>query len=193
MPISKDFENRLTRSLTQIADHFGTPFHLYDEQGIRETGTGLIKAFAGIHGFKEYFAVKALPNPRILQIMRSMGFGFDCSSIAELRLSRDQGASGEEIMFTSNDTSQKDFAAAEAAGGCVLNLDDISLIDKVPHMPELICFRYNPGAAAHRQQHHRQTHRGQVRRRPRAAIGRLSAGSGSRGQTFRPAHHGRLE
>jgi diaminopimelate decarboxylase len=74
-----------------------------------------------------------------------MGFGFDCSSIAELRLTRDLGASGEEIMFTSNDTSPADFAAAEAEGGCVLNLDDISLIDKVPQMPELICFRYNPG------------------------------------------------
>jgi diaminopimelate decarboxylase len=145
MPISKDFESRLARSLRSIAEHYGTPFHLYDEKGMRETGTGLIEAFAGIHGFKEYFAVKALPNPRILQIMHSMGFGFDCSSIAELRLTRDLGASGEEIMFTSNDTSPADFAAAEAEGGCVLNLDDISLIDKVPQMPELICFRYNPG------------------------------------------------
>jgi diaminopimelate decarboxylase len=145
MPISNDFANRLNRSLRRIAEHYGTPFHLYDERGIRETGAGLIKAFVHIHGFKEYFAVKALPNPRILQIMQSMGFGFDCSSIAELRLTRDLGASGEEIMFTSNDTSPADFAAAEAEGGCVLNLDDISLIDKVPQMPELICFRYNPG------------------------------------------------
>jgi diaminopimelate decarboxylase len=118
---------------------------LYDEKGIRETGDGLLKAFSRIPVFKEYFAVKALPNPRILQIMQSMGFGFDCSSVAELRLSRDLGARGEEIMFTSNDTSQADFAYAAAEGGCVLNLDDISLIDKVPQMPELICFRYNPG------------------------------------------------
>lgn len=145
MPISKDFADRLSTSLEKIAEHYGTPFHLYDEKGIRETGHGLNQAFAGIEGFKEYFAVKALPNPHIMQIMRSMGFGFDCSSIAELKLSRDLGASGEEIMFTSNDTSPADFAAAEADGGCVLNLDDISLIDKVPHMPELVCFRYNPG------------------------------------------------
>jgi diaminopimelate decarboxylase len=145
MPISKDFADRLSSSLETIADHYGTPFHLYDERGIRETGNGLNQAFAGIEGFKEYFAVKALPNPRIMQIMRSMGFGFDCSSIAELRLSRDLGATGEEIMFTSNDTSDADFAAAEAEGGSVLNLDDISLIHKVPQMPELICFRYNPG------------------------------------------------
>jgi len=145
MPISKDFASRLERSLHSIAEHYGTPFHLYDEKGIRKTGNALTKAFEGIHGFKEYFAVKALPNPRILQIMQSMGFGFDCSSIAELRLTRALGATGEEIMFTSNDTSPADFAAAEAEGGCVLNLDDISLIDKVPQMPELICFRYNPG------------------------------------------------
>ena len=145
MPISKDFASRLDRSLRSIAEHYGTPFHLYDEKGIRDTGAGLIEAFAGVHGFKEYYAVKALPNPRILQIMHSMGFGFDCSSIAELRLTRDLGATGEEIMFTSNDTSPADFAAAEAEGGCVLNLDDISLIDKVPQMPELVCFRYNPG------------------------------------------------
>ena len=145
MPISKDFAARLSSSLESIAEHYGTPFHLYDEKGIRETGNGLNRAFSGIEGFKEYFAVKALPNPRIMQIMRSMGFGFDCSSIAELRLSRDLGAKGDEIMFTSNDTSHADFLAAEAEGGCVLNLDDISLIDKIPHMPELICFRYNPG------------------------------------------------
>jgi diaminopimelate decarboxylase len=145
MPISKDFAERLSTSLQDIADHYGTPFHLYDEKGILETGNGLKRAFSDVYGFKEYFAVKALPNPRIMQLMQSMGFGFDCSSIAELKLSRDLGARGEEIMFTSNDTSDADFAAAEADGGCVLNLDDISLIDKVPDMPELICFRYNPG------------------------------------------------
>ena len=145
MPISADFATRLEPSLEAIAEHYGTPFHLYDEKGIRETGRRLIDAFQGVDHFQEYYAVKALPNPAILEIMRSLGFGFDCSSIAELRLCRDLGARGEEIMFTSNDTSQEDFAAAAAEGGCVLNLDDISLIDKVPQMPELICFRYNPG------------------------------------------------
>ncbi|WP_428607736.1 diaminopimelate decarboxylase [Sedimenticola sp.] len=145
MPISSDFEQRLYPHLDDIAEHFGTPFHIYDEQGIRQTGETLNRLFSGIQGFKEYYAVKALPNPRILQIMRSLGFGFDCSSTAELQLSRATGARGEEIMFTSNNTSQTDFAAAAADGGCVLNLDDISLVDKVPEMPELICFRYNPG------------------------------------------------
>jgi diaminopimelate decarboxylase len=145
MPISRNFENRLAPVLPAIVAHYGTPFHIYDEQGIRETGAALKRAFAGIATFREYFAVKALPNPRILQIMQSMGFGFDCSSVAELVLSRRLGVTGDGIMFTSNNTSQADFLAAEADGGCILNLDDISLVDKVPHMPELICFRYNPG------------------------------------------------
>lgn len=145
MPIPKDFEDRLTPVLPAIVAHYGTPFHIYDEQGIRATGEMLKRAFAGIAGFREYFAVKALPNPRIMQIMQSMGFGFDCSSVAELALSRRLGVTGDGIMFTSNNTSQADFLAAEADGGCILNLDDISLVDKVPRMPDLVCFRYNPG------------------------------------------------
>jgi diaminopimelate decarboxylase len=145
VPVSNDYAQRLEQLLPGIVEHFGTPFHLYDEKGIRETGNTLIEAFAGVESFREYFAVKALPNPEILRIMHAMGFGFDCSSIAELALSRQIGARGEEIMFTSNNTSAKEFAAAAADGGCVLNLDDISLVDKVPEMPELICFRYNPG------------------------------------------------
>ncbi|MEW7985113.1 MAG: diaminopimelate decarboxylase [Candidatus Thiodiazotropha sp.] len=145
MPISAELSNRLAGSLEEIVEHFGTPFHLYDEKGIRENGEALIRAFAEVDSFREYFAVKALPNPTIMKIMQDLGFGFDCSSIAELLLSRQIGASGEQIMFTSNNTSATEFAVAEADGGCVLNLDDISLIDKVPQMPELICFRYNPG------------------------------------------------
>ncbi|MEW8287725.1 MAG: diaminopimelate decarboxylase [Candidatus Thiodiazotropha endolucinida] len=145
MPISAELSNRLAGSLEEIVEHFGTPFHLYDEKGIRENGEALIRAFEEVEFFREYFAVKALPNPTIMKIMQDLGFGFDCSSIAELLLSRQIGASGEQIMFTSNNTSAAEFAVAEANGGCVLNLDDISLIDKVPRMPELICFRYNPG------------------------------------------------
>lgn len=145
MPIPKDFEDRLTPVLPAIVAHYGTPFHIYDEQGIRATGETLKRAFAGIAGFREYFAVKALPNPRIMQIMQSLGFGFDCSSVAELALSRQLGVTDDGIMFTSNNTSQADFLAAEADGGCILNLDDISLVDKVPRMPDLVCFRYNPG------------------------------------------------
>lgn len=145
MPMSQSFKDRLYPDINKIAEHFGTPFHIYDETGIRQTGAELKQAFAGIEGFREYFAVKALPNPRILELMKEMGFGFDCSSIPELILSRDIGGRGEDIMFTSNNTTPEEFAAAQANGGCILNLDDISLIKKVPQFPELICFRYNPG------------------------------------------------
>lgn len=143
--MSQGFTDRLIPRLDEIAEHFGTPFHIYDEAGIRETGNHLNEIFAGVEGFREYFAVKALPNPGILNITSSLGFGFDCSSVAELQLSRAAGGRGEDIMFTSNNTSQEEFNAAEADGGCILNLDDISLLQKLPHKPELICFRYNPG------------------------------------------------
>jgi len=143
--MSDDFKERLFPVLKDIIEHFSTPFHIYDETGIRGTGKSLINAFARIKVFREYFAVKALPNPCILEIMKSMGFGFDCSSVPELLLSRQVGARGEDIMFTSNNTSVEDFLSAKADGGCILNLDDVTLISKVPEMPELICFRYNPG------------------------------------------------
>ncbi len=146
MPLSQSYKGRLFPELDQICNHFGTPFHIYDEVGIRETGSLLREAFSGIEVFKEYYAVKALPNPVILKIMQDMGFGFDCSSITELHLSRQLGGKGDEIMFTSNNTSLEEFVEAEKDGGCILNLDDISLIPKVPTMPELICFRYNPGS-----------------------------------------------
>jgi diaminopimelate decarboxylase len=145
MPMSKKFEDRLLPVLDEIVDYFGTPFHIYDEAGIRETGQKVKAAFGRLKGFREYFAVKALPNPRILKIMRDLGFGFDCSSIAELTLSRQTGARGEDIMFSSNNTTTDEFRAAAADGGCILNLDDASLIHKMPKMPETISFRYNPG------------------------------------------------
>lgn len=145
MPMTHDFKERLFPILNKIADHFGTPFHIYDETGIRNTGHSFIRAFSMASAFKEYFAVKALPNPSIMAIMKEMGFGFDCSSIPELVLSRRVGASGEDIMFTSNDTTNEDFQAAFAESGCILNLDDVTLISKLPSIPELISFRYNPG------------------------------------------------
>jgi diaminopimelate decarboxylase len=144
--MSQKYKDRLFPVLEKISSHYGTPFHIYDESGIRETCENLKKAFSGIDCFREYYAVKALPNPRILAIMKDIGFGFDCSSIAELRLSRQAGGRGEEIMFTSNNTSEEDFIEAGNDGGCVLNLDDLNLLDKVPNLPELISFRYNPGA-----------------------------------------------
>ena len=145
MPMSYGFQSRLFPILKEITAHYKTPFHIYDEAGIRETGDRLKSVFSEISGFREYFAVKALPNPRILEIMKTMGFGFDCSSVPELMLSRRIGAGGEELMFTSNNTSRDEFLFAASDGGGILNLDDITLISKVPKLPELICFRYNPG------------------------------------------------
>ena len=146
MPMSNDFKTRLDSIIKKIADHFGTPFHIYDEKGILETGNHLNQTFSNIKGFKEYFAVKALPNPSIMKIMQSLGFGFDCSSSGEVLLSRSIKSYGNDIMFTSNNTSMEQFEIANQDGGCILNLDDISLVSKVPVMPEMICFRYNPGA-----------------------------------------------
>lgn len=145
MPMPASFRDRLFPILPELDAQFGTPFHIYDEAGIRKTGQRLTNAFKELKGFREYFAVKALPNPRILDLMRDMGFGFDCSSIAELILARRAGGRGDDLMFTSNNTSPADFQFAELQGGCILNLDDINLVSKVPKMPETICFRYNPG------------------------------------------------
>ncbi len=146
MPMSTDFSRRLEPLLDDIAAHFGTPFHIYDEKGIRENTRSFLKTLAIPEGFREYFAVKALPNRRILEIMASEGLGFDCSSIPELVLARMVGASPEDIMFTSNNTSIEEFEAARASGGSIINLDDIGLIDKLDPFPKRICFRYNPGA-----------------------------------------------
>lgn len=146
MPMSDEFKARLFPTLPEIADCFGTPFHVYDEIGIKKTCRELNEVFGDIDVFREYYAVKALPNPAILKIIKEMDLGFDCSSITELILSREAGGIGDDLMFTSNNTSQSEFSVAEEDGGCILNLDDISLIDKVMRMPETICFRYNPGA-----------------------------------------------
>jgi diaminopimelate decarboxylase len=149
MPMSKDFKARLFPRLEKIADNFGTPFHIYDETGIRKTGERLLKAFARINqlsGFREFFAVKALPNLRIMKILRQIGFGFDCSSSPEVFMAREVGADGNDIYFTSNNTTAKEYKDALSKGGCILNLDDISYIEKVPgKFPKLISFRYNPG------------------------------------------------
>lgn len=143
MPISSSFAARLLPSLPAIVKHFGTPFHIYDEAGIVATGERMKEAFADIE-FREYFAVKALPNPTILALLAQLGFGFDCSSLPELALARAAGAEGDDIMFTSNNTSRAELQAATDMG-CILNLDDLSLINKVKDFPDLISFRYNPG------------------------------------------------
>jgi diaminopimelate decarboxylase len=148
MTISNSFRQRLTKVFPRTVEKFGAPFIIYDEIGIRETLQRMNSAFAA-HSidFKEFYAVKALPKPKILDIIHSEGCGFDCSSISELRLARAAGARPEDIIFTSNDTSPEEFAEAVAHGGCILNLDDETFIDKVPGpFPELICFRVNPGS-----------------------------------------------
>jgi len=143
--MSKEFTARLHPILREVVAAFGTPFHIYDERGIIENGEQLKAVFAKFPGFTEFFAVKACPNLAILQLMQKMGFGFDCSSIPELDIVRMLGSTGEQIMFTSNNTSMAEYKAAADEGGCILNLDDVTFIRKVPIFPKLICFRYNPG------------------------------------------------
>ena len=133
--------------LLELADHLPTPFHLYDEKAIRRNARAFKDAFAWVDGFKNYFAVKACPNPAILRMLREEGFGADCSSEPELVLAAQAGIVGEGIMFTSNDTPDEEFATA-CRYGAVVNLDDIThidVLDKIAGMPELISFRYNPG------------------------------------------------
>ena len=145
MPMSKDFEERLFPKLPKIINYFGTPFHIFDEQGIIDNSNNLKQSFTDVKDFKEFYAVKALPTPAILRIMKIMGFGLDCASPSELALARKNGFHGEDIMFSSNNTTADIFKLAMADGGCILNIDDISMIAKVKEVPELICFRYNPG------------------------------------------------
>ncbi len=134
--------------LAEIAEQFPTPFYLYDEAAIRENARSLKQAFSVCEGFREYFAVKALPNPYILKILADEGFGADCSSLPELILSEKSGITGEMIMFSSNETPAGEYRYAHKLGA-VLNLDDYTHIDflreTLTQMPELISFRYNPG------------------------------------------------
>ncbi len=126
---------------------YPTPFHLYDEALIRENARRLKKAFKDVYGFKEYFAVKALPNPFILKILKEERFGADCSSLPELILAQKAGISGESIMFTSNDTPGEEYKQAYRLGA-IINLDDIShipFLEENAGIPDLVCFRYNPG------------------------------------------------
>ena len=133
--------------LEQMAARYPTPFHIYDEKALRENARAFFRAFSWIEGFKNYFAVKACPNPTIMKILREEGMGVDCSSLPELLLAEKVGFRGEEIMFTSNDTPAEEFIAA-ARLGSVINLDDISHIETLETsagIPEMISFRYNPG------------------------------------------------
>lgn len=132
----------------EIVKQYPTPFHLYDEAGIRENARALNKAFSWNKGFREYFAVKATPTPRILQILKEEGCGTDCSSLTELMMSEVCGFAGQEIMFSSNETPAEEYVYAEQLHATI-NLDDITHIEflenALGHIPERICCRYNPG------------------------------------------------
>ncbi|MDO4263615.1 MAG: diaminopimelate decarboxylase, partial [Deinococcus sp.] len=135
--------------LTELAHELPTPFHLYDERGIRENARAFREAFAWAPGFRNYYAVKAAPTPALLKILAEEGCGADCSSLAELELSERVGITGESIMFTSNDTPPEEFRRAYELGA-VINLDDITHIAALEEalggtLPELLSFRYNPG------------------------------------------------
>ena len=131
-----------------IAKEYPTPFYLYDEKGIRETARKLYKAFSWNPGFKEYFAIKATPNPAILRILKEEGCGVDCSSKVELIMAEACGFTGQEIMFSSNDTPEEEYIFAKDLGG-IINLDDFSNIVEVEEtlgtLPKTMSLRFNPG------------------------------------------------
>jgi len=131
----------------KLKEKYPTPFYIYDENGIRKQAEEFISAFSWNEGFREYFAVKATPNPAVLKILKSCGCGVDCSSLTELMMANALGFEGDDIMFSSNETADAEFALA-AQLGAIINLDDITHIDaleKAAFIPERLCLRYNPG------------------------------------------------
>ena len=129
------------------ASQFQTPFHLYTEEGIRQTARGLIRAFSGVPVFREYFAVKALPNPTVLRILKEEGCGLDCASQTELMLAEALGFRGDDIILSANDVPPAEFAYARRLGATI-NLDDITHVEILKNnggIPEEICLRFNPG------------------------------------------------
>ena len=135
--------------IREIIREHPTPFHIYDEAGIRANARELRAAFDWAPGFINYFAVKATPNPHILRIMREEGFGADCSSLPELVLAERTGFRGADVMFSSNNTPAEEYQAARRMGA-VINLDDVThipFLERHAGIPELVCCRYNPGSA----------------------------------------------
>ena len=135
----------------EIIDQIPTPFHIYDEAGIRANARALKQAFSWNPGYREYFAVKATPNPYLIQILKEDGCGCDCSSYTELLLAEAVGVTGHDIMFSSNVTPVKDMRKAYEMGAYI-NLDDathVDFLDRVTdhHIPETVCLRYNPGGS----------------------------------------------
>ena len=137
------------QQLEDIAARYPTPFHLYDEQGIRENARRLKAAFSGVPEFREYFAVKALPTPAILRILKDEGCGVDCASMTELMLVRACGFQGRDIMFSANDVPPEEFRLARELNAYI-NLDDATHVATLRDnggIPEEVCLRYNPGDA----------------------------------------------
>ena len=136
------------KQLEAIVREYPTPFHIYDEAGIRAGARRLKEAFSWNPGYREYFAVKATPTPEILKLLHSEGCGCDCSSLTELLLAEKCGVTGQQIMFSSNDTTAEEFQKADQLGA-IINLDDLTLVDylkdAIGRIPEKICCRYNPG------------------------------------------------
>ena len=135
--------------IQEITKTIPTPFHIYDEAGIRANARALREAFAWNKGFKEYFAVKATPNPYILKLLHEEGCGCDCATYTELLLAEAVGITGQDIMFSSNVTPEKDMRKAREMGAYI-NLDDATYVDflaRLGPVPETVCLRYNPGGS----------------------------------------------
>lgn len=141
VPFAKDLVDKISKD-------YPTPFYIYDEKAIVDNAKKLTEAFSIFPNFKEFFAVKALPNPHIMKVLKGVGFGADCSSMAELVLSEKTGITGQNIMFTSNQTPASEYKKAYELGA-IINLDDISHIEflekTIGKLPETLSFRYNPG------------------------------------------------
>jgi diaminopimelate decarboxylase len=133
--------------IEKIIEKYPTPFHIYNERGIKKNARRLLEAFSWAPGFKEFFAVKATPTPKIVSLLKGCGFGTDCSSLPELMISERIGIIGENIMFSSNDTPAAEYKKARSLGA-IINLDDIShisFLEKHAGIPDIICLRFNPG------------------------------------------------
>jgi diaminopimelate decarboxylase len=158
LPFNREF-------IEKLAERFPTPFYIYDEKTLRRNARLFTESFAWNNGFKEFFAVKANPNPELLKILKTESLGGDCSSLPELLLCERVGISGEEIMFTSNNTPAAEFVKAKQLGA-IINLDDITHLEFLEYhagLPDLISFRWNPGALREVGKRYRQSRRSEIR------------------------------
>lgn len=148
MPIPEAFDERLLPVLNDLVRSYGTPFHLYDEAGILATYRSMAEAF-GDWPYRQHFAVKALPNPMILELLQTAGSGFDCSSPVELLMAQQAGASGDDIIFTSNNTTPEEYQAALTLGARI-TFDDVHYLRRAERLPDCVTFRVSPHGEAAR-------------------------------------------